>query len=174
MKYGVASVVLCLITFATAGTAHFGPAQPRAEVARVTSLLNCQKLPDAAARLRCFDLTSSALSRAIASGEITIVDRAKIRSARRSLFGLPIPDLGIGDKQDDVNQIEGSVAFVSRNRDGGYVIGLTDGSQWSQIDDRPIAIEPQRSDKIVVRRAAMGSFMLSVGRMPAIRVKRVQ
>lgn len=142
--------------------------------AKLSTMLACQNVVDSAARLSCYDEASRAVTQALSRHDLLIVDRDAVRSAKRSLFGFSVPDFGVfGGDQEEVKQLEGVLAFASRNRDGGYVIGLQDGSQWSQIDDRPLALEPRRGDQIVVHRAALGSYMLNVGRMPGIRVKRV-
>jgi len=140
----------------------------------ISTLLDCQHVTDSAARLACFDRASANVTQAIGRHDLLVVDREAVRSAKRSLFGFSVPNFGIfGGDKEEVKQLDGVLAFASRNRDGGYVLGLQDGSQWSQIDDRPLAIEPRPGDKITVHRAALGSFMLNVGRMPGIRVKRV-
>lgn len=88
---------------------------------------------------------------------------------------MALPDLGIfgDDGKDAIKQIDGNISGVSTNRDGGYVFSLADGSRWTQIDDRPIALEPRSGDKVVVSKAAMGSYMLSVRRQPGVRVRRI-
>ena len=59
------------------------------------------------------------------------------------------------------------------NKRGGYVLTLQDGSSWSQLDDRPLAVAPRAGDKVLVTRASLGSYMLSVSRQPGIRVRRI-
>ena len=138
-------------------------------------LLACRGLSESAARLACFDREARAVGEAVARRDIVVVDREAVGKTRRSLFGLALPDLGIfgDDGSDALKQIDGVIAGVSTNRDGGYVFSLADGSRWTQIDDRPIAIEPRGGDKVIVRKAALGSYMLSVGRQPDVRVRRI-
>ena len=142
---------------------------------QLASLLDCQRLTDSSARLACFDQSASTVAQSIGRRDLIVVDREMVRSTRRSLFGFTVPTLGLfGSDTDEVRQIDGLLAYSSRNRDGGYVLGLKDGSEWSQIDDRPLALEPRANDKITIHSAAMGSFMLNVGRMPGLRVRRIK
>ena len=69
--------------------------------------------------------------------------------------------------------IDSVLEGTSQNRDGGYVFRLEDDSRWTQVDDRSFALEPRRGEKVVVRRAALGSYMLTVGRQPGVRVQRL-
>ena len=152
------------------------PPSPGASPVQITRLLACKAVSDSAARLNCFDHEASVLAQAIDRKDVVVVDREAIRSTRRSLFGFSVPSFGLFGNDggtEEVKQIEGVLQGSSSNRDGGYVLALADGSRWSQTDDRPLALEPRIGDKIVVHRAAMGSYMLNVGRQPGIRVKRI-
>ncbi len=138
-------------------------------------LLACRGLGESAARLACFDREAGSVGEAVARRDIVVVDREAAGKMRRSLFGLALPDLAIfgDDGKDAIKQIDGVIAGVSTNRDGGYVFSLADGSRWTQIDDRTIALEPRGGDKVMVSKAAMGSYMLSVRRQPGVRVRRI-
>jgi topoisomerase IA-like protein len=63
-----------------------------------------------------------------------------------------------------------STAF---NADGGYIFRLADGSRWTQMDGKPIAVEPRTGDKVVVKKGVLGSYILSVARQPGVKVKRI-
>jgi hypothetical protein len=143
--------------------------------AQIERLLSCRALAAATERLACFDRETKAVSDALARRDIVAVDREKMRSTRRSLFGLSLPKLGLfGDSgEEEVKQVEGVLAAVGRNRDGGYVFGVQDGANWSQTDDKPVAVQPRRGDKIVVKRGALGSYLLSVNGQPSVKVQRI-
>ena len=149
-------------------------AQAGAVPAQVQRLIGCRGIADSAARLACFDKEAGTVAEAVARRDLVVVDREGVQRTRRSLFGLSLPKLGIFDDDgEEVSQIESEVDGVGRNADGGYVFILKDGGRWSQIDSRPIALEPARGDKVIVKRAALGSYMLSVARQPSVRVRRV-
>ncbi len=171
VRWMIAVAVIGSISSPVAAKPKFIPGPP----AGFERLLACRGLSESAARLACFDREAGAVGEAVARRDIVVVDREAVGKTRRSLFGLALPDLGIfgDDGKDAIKQIDGVVAGVSTNRDGGYVFSLADGSRWTQIDDRPIAIEPRGGDKVVVRKAALGSYMLSVRRQPDVRVRRL-
>lgn len=149
------------------------PAEAPSAVA-VTRLLTCQSVVEAATRLACFDREASAMRDAISRRDLVVVDREEIRRTRRSLFGMSLPSMPfLGGDKEEISHIDGVLEATSRNRDGGYVFRLEDGSRWTQVDDRPFALEPRRGEKVVVKRAAMGSFMMTVGRQPGVRVQRL-
>jgi hypothetical protein len=164
------------IALSTAVTGS-GKAQtvPDALPVPVGDLLACRTLPDAAERLSCFDRTTGAVALALERRDLVAVDREKVRSTRRSLFGLSLPNLSLfgDDAADELKQVDGVLVSVGRNREAGYTFLLEDGARWSQTDGKPIAIEPRRGDKIVIKRGALGSYTLSVGRQPGVKVQRV-
>jgi len=51
--------------------------------------LKCRSIPDAQARLACFDAASGELAAGISRGDVVIVYRERVKEARRSTFGLP-------------------------------------------------------------------------------------
>jgi hypothetical protein len=143
--------------------------------AQITRLLACRAIVATADRLACFDRESAVVGEAVKKQELVVFDRESVRKTRTSLFGFAIPNLGIfgDDSKDAVKQIDGVLASFGHNVDGGYIFILQDGGRWSQIDDRPLGVDPRQGDKVVVKRAAMGSYMLSVARQPGVRVKRI-
>ena len=142
---------------------------------QIQRLLACRSVMDNAARLACFDKETQTVAGAFSTGDVVALDREKVRSTRRSLFGFHVPTLGnvFGGDDNEIKQVDGVVAAVDGNADGGYTIRLEDGARWSQTDGKPIALEPRRGDKVVVRRGAMGSYFLSVGGQPGVRVERL-
>ncbi|HEU5482682.1 MAG TPA: hypothetical protein VFU80_06310 [Sphingomicrobium sp.] len=153
-------------------------AQRRADVgtpAQVQRLMACRTIASPEERLACFDRETTAMSQAIARKDLVFVDREKARAASRSLFGFSIPDFGglFGGDENAVKQIESTVTKSGRNPEGGWVFYLADGSVWTQTDDWPLGLPPERGDKVVVSRGFMGSFRLRLNRQPEIKVKRI-
>ena len=148
-----------------------GPPPPQ-----VQSLLDCRAISDDAARLACFDKSAAVIGDSVGKRDLVVFDREAVRKTKRGLFGFSIPNLGIfGDDNDEVeiSQLDGEIAGVSHNADGGYVFKLVDGTRWTQMDSKPIALEPQPGDKVVVKRGALGSYMMSVAKQPGVKVKRL-
>lgn len=170
-------VAVAACALVAAGTAQAAQRQ-RVEVgtpAQVQRLMACRSVAAAQERLACFDRETMVMSQAIASKDLVFVDREKARAASRSLFGFSIPNFGglFGGGENEIKQIESTVRKSGRNADGGWIFHLADGSVWSQTDDWPLGLPPQRGDKVVVSRGLMGSFRLKLNRQPEIKVKRV-
>jgi hypothetical protein len=134
-------------------------------------VVDCRALTDTAARLACYDRTVSAMADATAKNDLFLADRAKVRETKRTLFGLSLPSLRLFGDNEDISQIDSTITRLSSNARGKWIFTLQDGGRWAQTDVRSIA--PKVGDKIVVRRAAMGSFMANVGGARAVRVERL-
>lgn len=145
--------------------------------AQVTQLLDCRSIADSTQRLACYDKAATSIGDAVAKRDIVVFDRESVKKTKRGLFGFSIPNLGLfGDDNDEVEikQIDGTIAASSFNRDGGYIFVLEDNTQWSQIDGKPVALPPRRGDKVAVKKGALGSYFLSFGGQPGVKVKRTK
>lgn len=144
---------------------------------QLTDLIKCRSIADNSQRLACFDQAAGAIDSALSTNEIVAFDKQGVREKKKGLFGFGISNLGIfGDDDDEVqvSEIEGVLAGVGHNRDGGYLFILQDNTQWSQIDSKTLAFDPDPGAKLVVKRAALGSFILRVEGFPGVKVKRVK
>ena len=142
--------------------------------AQLQRLLACRGVTDGVQRLACFDRETAATEVAIQRSDLVAMDRAKIRETRRSLFGFSMPSLGIfglGDK-DEIKQIDGVVAGVAHGMDG-FRVSLQDGTRWAQTDGKAIALEPRVGHKVLVKRGALGSYLMSIAGQPGVKVQRV-
>lgn len=147
---------------------------PTGTPAAVQQLIACRSVTDSAQRLACYDREAAALDKAIATKDVVVIDKARANATKRSLFGFSIPDFGgLFGGGDDIKQIESTVAASGNNGEGGWTVKLADGSMWTQSDDTPIALPPQRGDKVVVKRGALGAFFMELGKQPGVKVKRI-
>ena len=158
------------------GTAAYArSAPPTGTPAAIQSLLACQAIADPGQRLACFDKATAGLSEAMTKKEVVVVDKARANEAKRSLFGFSIPNFsalfGGGDEQ--INQIESTVAGAIENGYEGWLIKLADGSTWQQTDGTPVALAPRKGDKVTVKRGTMGSYFLKLGSQPGFKARRV-
>lgn len=156
-------------------------APPRPEA--FEALVRCRSIAEPEARLQCFDAAAAALQTAQERREVVVIDRQQVREGRRRLFGLTLPRIPIfggGDDDDDaadadrVQTVEGVVASASQDSLGHWVVVLQDGAAWVQVDNRPLALRPRPGQRIVINRAALGSFMMRVNNQPGIRVRRTR
>jgi hypothetical protein len=168
------AVAACAVVGASAAQAQRRNAQVGTPV-QVQRLMACKSITSAEERLACFDRETTAMSQAIASKDLVFIDKEKARATGRALFGFSVPDFGglFGGGEDEIKQIESTVTKSGRNADGGWIFYLADGSVWTQTDDWPLGLPPERGDKVVVSRGFMGSFRLRLNKQPEIKVKRI-
>jgi len=173
MRYLLVAVAIC-------GLLASGPSAARKPVPtgtpeQIKGLLACRAIPDAAQRLSCFDRETAGIDQALTAKNLVVVDREQANAARRSLFGFSLPSFSglFGGDEDEVKQVDSSVASSRRNVEGGWTVTLADGSTWTQSDDTPLALAPRRGDKIVVRRRALGSYTMAVAGQPGVKVRRI-
>ena len=174
MRYVLIGTALVLAAGAAAAKNSSPPIQrpPAFE-----ALVKCRAIAEDSARLRCFDQAAAALEQAAARRDLVIVDRAQVRQTKRTLFGLELPHLSIfggndDDKAEEVSQIEGVVASAQETGAGRWSVTLEEGGTWVQTDDNVIAIPPRHGTKVVIKKAALGSYMMRVGSQPGVRVRR--
>jgi len=143
------------------------------------ALVHCRTIADSAARLQCYDTAAAALEQAAERRDLVVVDRAQVRESRRLLFGLALPHLpifggGDNDRDDqEITQIDSTVASAVRNDLGQWQVRLQDGGTWIQTDFNPLALAPRPGQPVSVHRGALGSYMMRVNRQPGVRVRRV-
>ena len=140
-------------------------------------VLGCKSVAEADKRLACFDAATAALAGAIERRDVAVADREQVRKARRSLFGLSLPSIDIfGGSETEAEKAEAEVTDTVRSArldgDGYYVIVLaSDGAVWHQTAGQ-LALPPRTGETVKVRRAALGSYFIRVGSMPAVRARR--
>lgn len=131
----------------------------------------CRAIADAGERLACYDKASAALEQAVKQNDVRIVDRADVRRARRSVFGLNLPDLGLlgggadrgeTDQRETFSEINTTVRSARPGANGRGEITLADeGSPvWQTTDAMPFP--PKPGAKVRIRKGTMGAFFLNV------------
>jgi hypothetical protein len=150
------------------------PPQKRAEA--FEALIACRAIADPAEKFACLDRTAAALESAAARGDILVVDRKQMTETKKTLFGFDLPKLSLfgGDdrKEDEVKQVEGTVASAHTDGDGRWIVRLQDGALWRQIDSNTLGRGPKPGNKVVINRNMIGSYSMRVGGQPGIKVRR--
>ena len=165
------SVALLLLGASTGAVA----AAPVAMAPVVQAVADCRRIDDTATRLACYDKAADAMVAASNSGELVTLDREQRRQVRRQMFGFALPSLALfdqGEKPADLNRVAETVAAAFHNGEGKWVFRMQDGAVWRQIDDNDLSRTPHAGSAAIIRRAALGSFMLSLDGQPGIRVSR--
>jgi hypothetical protein len=158
-----------------AGSAGVAAPAPVGDSAILKPLLDCRALADPAARLACFDTAAGGLRQAQAQGDIVVVDKDQMRTARRQAFGLTLPSLAMfsrGVSDAELDTLTAVVQSAGHGPDGRWVIALEGGAVWRQIDDAPMARSPKAGSRADIRKGALGSFFMNLDGQRAIRVHR--
>ncbi|MDG2530284.1 hypothetical protein [Caulobacter endophyticus] len=167
-------LALALIVAATAqhAQAETAPTQAASSKAALDRLAACRAQTDSAARLACYDETVAGLLNAEKAGDLIVVDKETVTKAQRESFGLNLPSFSFGQKKEAAIAMVESTIREARKTPDGWRFVLEDGARWEQVDSETLPLPPRVGAKVTIRRAALGSYMLTVnGR--AIRVERV-
>ncbi len=157
-----------------AATSSLLAAKDAASPAVLDNVIECRAISGSAERLACFDQSVEKLERARKSNELAVVSREEVRTARRTLFGLALPEIKIfnDDRGEQIPEINTTIRSLSQASNGKWVFILEDGARWVQIDERMLGATPKIGQTIRIRRAAMGSYLANVNKQIAIRVRR--
>jgi hypothetical protein len=145
--------------------------------AAVQRLLDCRETAADGARLACYDQAVGELGRLLAAGEIIVVDKERVATVKRQAFGLSLPSLNIfdrGDKPQELAEVAATAVRVHRKLDGHWSLELDDGAVWEQTDDEKFVRLPRVGSKVVIRKAAFGSFLMKIDDQWPVRAQRVR
>ncbi len=174
-------LLMTALVFAGPAAARQQPAAP--DVARsqaLDTIVACRTITVPADRLACFDRNVDALQVATEKRDIVVVNREDVRKARRSLFGFNIPEVPIlggsggkpGAVAEEDREISSTVRAAQQDRDGNWIITLDDGAVWHQTNGGPLAMRPKPGTNVTIRRAALGSYFMQIGKQPGVRARR--
>jgi hypothetical protein len=163
--------VACCARPVTAGE----PAKPATD--HLAALRACKTQVDPGARLACYDAAVAMVVAATDTGELQIVDSAEIKRTRRNLFGFSLPDLGLfggGSDEPDMDMLETSIASVRYTGSDAFLFKTKEGATW-QVTNAPGRLRQVRSgDKVVFKKAAMGSYFIRFAGQIGVKGKRVE
>lgn len=164
---------LAALAAATTLSGQAPPVQDRPET--LARLMACRGIAESVARLACFDTAAGALDTAERAGDVVVIDRAGVAETRRQLFGFEMPSLPrlFGPEGDTpIDSIDSTLQSASLVGEGRWVFRLADGSVWRQIDSERVGFQNRPGETVRVRKASLGSFLLTVGGSRAVRVRR--
>lgn len=153
------------------------PSTPAAEVAPIKEIARCKALTDDTQRLACFDQATTTLLTAEKNADIIVVDKTEVEATNRSLFGFNLPDISLfrrhGASVEQVDRLEGVIASAYPDASGQWTFRLQDGSVWHQVDTNTFGREPHSGQPVSIKRAALGSYILSIDKTPGVKVRRI-
>jgi hypothetical protein len=141
----------------------------------VQAVVDCRRIEDGVQRLACYDAATDALTKAATSGDLVTLDRQQRRTVRKQAFGFTLPALAmfdVGEKSETMDSIDETLASARQDAQGKWTFVMQDGAVWRQIDDEFLSRNPHPGSAVVIRKALMGSFMLSVDNQPGVRAHR--
>jgi hypothetical protein len=151
---------------------------PLPAVPSYSDVLACRAIADPTQRLACFDKTVGTLAAAETSGDVVVINRAKVEEVKRQAFGLPNLDalkaFEIHTKAKPIERISFVIANAHQIAGGHWMVTSTDGQVWVQVDSADVYPEPAAGRSAVVYKGMIGSFFLKVGTDSAFRVRREQ
>ena len=169
-----------ILLAATSSAGAQGPARSAPTQARHLGALDaCRVITLDTARLACFDREASALLTASRSGELSVVDRADMRTARRSLFGFALPKLPFfaGDKSADEvpDSLDSTIVSAQGIANERYRIRIAAGDAIWETTESPLNLStPRAGEKIVISKGALGSYFLRINGQVGVKGRRIK
>jgi hypothetical protein len=171
------SLWLAAMLFAGGASDGAAAAKPVADGqgANLQVLFDCHKIPDIPQRVAASTKGDVVLVDR-SKNDVVLVDRQQIRTMKRQAFGLSLPSLSQfidkGHAEDIDTRIELVMTEAKLGRDGHMLFTFDDGSVWRQADDSDSGYGRKTGQKAVISRGAIGSFFLTIGKTPGVRVQR--
>lgn len=144
----------------------------------VDQLAECRAVLADAERLNCFDRLAERIAAARRSGDLLVLDRAKVVERKRRTFGLanPVGDVfggGAEDRATQVTEVETTVQAVSPTANPGrWNMRLANGMVWQAVDSLPAP--PRAGAPIKLKPALLGGYRASFGGARSFLVKRLR
>lgn len=169
-----------LVSAAAPGVAQSGRGVSNSPQSRHLGAIEaCRAIQADAARLACFDREAGALVSASRSGELSVVNRADMRTARRSLFGFALPKLPFfaGDKSADEvpDTLDSTIVSAQSIANDRYRIKIAAGDAvWETTESRMNLSAPRAGEKIVISKGALGSYFLRINGQNGVKGRRIK
>ena len=142
----------------------------------IAALARCLTIGAAAERLACTDVAAARLVAAERERTLVIVTRDEVRKTKRSLFGLAVDEndvfAGREAPADRIERLDTTIAAAVPTGMERWSLVLAEGGRWRTTEPWDYA-NPKPGMAVVIRKAAMGSYMLSAKGQRPVRVARV-
>lgn len=157
---------------AAGGVMAAGPAGDKVS-AVVQAVIDCRAITDDPQRLACYDQAVAAFVDAKKKGDVVVMDREQVANARRSVFGIDFSGMDLFDRGalSAPDQLETSIIELKKVGGGMWLMTVEGGAKWVQVSGR-FQTPPKVGDKVVIKRAGVGAYTLSVNGGREVRVGR--
>ncbi|HET9509717.1 MAG TPA: hypothetical protein VFO80_01080 [Sphingomonas sp.] len=139
----------------------------------------CLDIRDDTQRLACSDAAARKLVDAVRRKDVVIVDREAVKSTRRSLFGFPLPSVGLFGRdgpdrpEDQITQLDAKIERVADLGYGKYTITVEGGARWTTTEAWTGTALPAPGATLSIRRGALGGYMVRLANGRSVRAIRV-
>jgi len=143
---------------------------------RIETLRQCRAIAEPGARLACYDAAGAELVAAADRGELRIMDKEAVQKTKRRLFGFALPDLGLfgDDDEPEMDMLETTITTVQNLGRSDWAFSTPEGGIW-RIDNAPFSFrDPKPGDKVVFKRAALGSYFIRINDRLGVKGRRVE
>lgn len=169
-------VTSALLALPTAGATQASPSPSR----HLGAIGACRAITADTARLACFDREAAAFVAAAQSGQVSIVDRAELQAARRSLFGFSLPNLGMfGAKNDKVEseetkELRSEIVRATTIGAGKYRVVIADQKAvWETTEASLTGRQPRPGEAVHIKKGSLGSYFIQLGSQKWVKGRRV-
>ncbi|MGH8174747.1 MAG: hypothetical protein ACREV5_00625 [Steroidobacter sp.] len=168
---------VCLVTFVFVAAIAAAPLTRVQAQVLPASMRTCASEKDDARRLSCYDREIAQLENASDAVEPAPAPTPAASTAPEDKFGyrgqLARDELDRQAAKDAVERLDATVTEISTRPRGELVLTLDNGQVWAQksVDTRA---RLKVGDKVAIKKASFGSFMLVTSAGRSTRVTRVQ
>jgi len=140
------------------------------------ALAQCARIPDDAERLACFDREAAQLITAVDTGEMRIVEKGEVEETRKRLFGYALPRTRIFDGDDgrELDLLETTITSVRQVAPGEWHFRVAEGNAlWRVKNDSVRMKTPKAGEKVVFKKAAVGTYFIRINGRTGVRGNRI-
>jgi hypothetical protein len=133
-------------------------------------LVACRPIADPRARAVCYDNALDKLQQSVAERTVVVVDRDTVKTTGFGFSGGQPPRRAPVRPQEEEEVVTTIVSATSAGYET-WTIRLANGAVWRTTDD--LGFQPRSGAEARIKRGALGSYMMRIGKAPAVRVKRI-
>lgn len=122
----------------------------------------CRAATNEAERLACYDSAIDRMLAAEEGGDFVAVDRSRVGEVQSESFGFNLPSIAdlMPRAGGDLQHLQLEVDRVVSLPDGRKLFVMTNGQRWIQVENES-AHNVRAGDSVTVRRAALGTYLLT-------------
>lgn len=154
----------------------FAPASAQDDSSRMREMMECDSIKSETTRLTCYDSVVRRGRAALGGNSAGVLPGVPAAQARRpqQAFGLtPKIDPARNSGPAPIEEINAKVASATDRGAGRWRITFVDGAKWDFTEGQHNFQPPERGDEVRIRKAALGGFLMYVGKQPSVRVTRI-